>query len=577
MATPTPVRHAWRALTALLAIVVVLFGINAIGVYVVGKSSWLPSLALDLQGGTQIILEAKTPDGSSPTTDQMNQAVSIIRQRVDASGVGETDITTQAGNQIVVQIPGQADDETRDRITASAQMQLRAVLYTTAASTSYVGEDGNQTPYPTPDPGLASTPTASPTNGSDLNWVTPALQARFLAYDCADEANDPGNEPKDQPLIACNPAGTEKYILGPVELDGSSITDATAGMDTQNGQWVVNVVFDADGAKTFGEISQRLYAYTQAGITPQNQFAFVLDGVVISAPSMNGVILDGKPQITGNFTQESAKTLADQLKYGALPLSFEVQSSNSISATLGSQQLQIGLIAGLIGLALVALYSLIVYRALGFVIIASLAVMGVLTYITLCILAWRMGFRLSLAGVAGLIVTIGFTADSFIVYFERIRDELRDGKSITAAVEDGWGRAKRTIYISKSINILAAVVLYILADATVKGFAFTLGLTTVIDILIFILFTHPVMQLLARTRFFGGGHPLSGLDPEALGAVYRGRAQFRQPAAASAAAKGHAARRTGRSRGEAQRRQTIAERKQAELAASIRKATEGDD
>lgn len=575
-------RHAWRALTGLLAIVVLLFGINALGVFVFKNgdgepaSSWLPQLALDLQGGTQIILEAKTPDGSTPSAEQMNQAASIIRQRVDASGVGETDITTQAGNQIVVQIPGQADDQTRDRITASAQMQLRAVLYTTAASTSFVGEDGNQTPYPTPDPGLPSTPTAVPTDGSDMNWITPALQARFLAYDCADEANDPANAPKDQPLIACNPDGTEKYLLGPVELDGSSITDATAGMNTQNGQWVVNVVFNGDGAKKFGEVSQRLYAFTQAGKSPQNQFAFVLDGSVISAPSMNGVILDGKPQISGSFTQESSKTLADQLKYGALPLSFEVQSSNSISATLGSQQLQIGLIAGLIGLALVALYSLIVYRALGSVIIASLAVMGVLTYITLCILAWRMGFRLSLAGVAGLIVTIGFTADSFIVYFERIRDELRDGKSITAAVEDGWGRAKRTIYISKSINILAAVVLYILADATVKGFAFTLGLTTLIDILIFILFTHPVLQLLARTRFFGGGHPLSGLDPEALGAVYRGRAQFRAPVAAGAA-KGSAARRAGRSRGEAERRQTIAERKQAELAATNRTRKEGDD
>ncbi|MBN9177227.1 MAG: protein translocase subunit SecD [Microbacterium sp.] len=574
MATPTPVRHAWRALTGLLAIVVVLFGVNALGVYAFGKSSWTPELALDLQGGTQIILSAKTPDGAAPTTEQMNQAAAIIRQRVDASGVGETDITTQAGNQIVVQIPGPADDETRDRIAASAQMQLRAVLYTTAASTSYVGEDGNQTPYPTPDPSLVATPTASPTNGSDLNWVTPALQAQFLAYDCSNPANDPANAPKDQPVIACDPAGTAKYILGPVELDGSSITDATAGMNTQNGQWVVNVVFDADGAKTFGEVSQRLYAFTQAGQTPQNQFAFVLDGAVISAPSMNGVILDGKPQISGSFTQESSKTLADQLKYGALPLSFEVQSTNSISATLGSQQLQIGLIAGLIGLALVALYSLIVYRALGFVIIASLAVMGILTYITLCILAWRMGFRLSLAGVAGLIVTIGFTADSFIVYFERIRDELRDGKSITGAVEDGWGRAKRTIYISKSINILAAVVLYILADATVKGFAFTLGLTTLIDILIFILFTHPVMQLLARTRFFGGGHPLSGLDPEALGAVYRGRAQFRAPVAETA--QGGAARRAKRSRGEAERRQTIAERKQAELSSS-RSTTEGDD
>ncbi|MEO2132777.1 protein translocase subunit SecD [Microbacterium sp.] len=579
MATPTPVRRAWRALTGLLVITALLFGVNALGVYVFGKSSWTPELALDLQGGTQIILEAKTPDGAAPTTDQMNQAAAIIRQRVDASGVGEADITTQAGNQIVVQIPGQADEETRKRIESSAQMQLRAVLATTAASTSFVGQDGNSTPYPTPDPSLAATPTASPTNGSDLSWITPALQAKFLAYDCTNKDNDPANSPADQPLIACDPTGTAKYLLGPVELDGSSISDATSGMNTQNGQWVVNIVFDDQGTKIFGEVSQRLYAFTQAGKTPQNQFAFVLDGAVISAPSMNGVILDGKPQISGSFNQESAKTLADQLKYGALPLSFGIVSDNAISATLGSQQLQIGLIAGLIGLALVALYSLIVYRALGFVIIASLGVMGVLTYITLCILAWRMGFRLSLAGVAGLIVTIGFTADSFIVYFERIRDELRDGKSITGAVEDGWGRAKRTIYISKSINILAAVVLYILADATVKGFAFTLGLTTLIDILIFILFTHPVLQLLARTRFFGGGHPLSGLDPDALGAVYRGRAQFRTPVLDGA--KGSAARRTGRSRGEAERRQTIAERKQAELAAKNtgrpNSAMEGDD
>ena len=284
---------------------------------------------------------------------------------------------------------------------------------------------------------------------------------------------------------------------------------------------------------------------------------------MLSAPSMNAIILGGDPSITGSFTQDSSKVLADQLKYGALPLSFEVVSSDTISATLGSQQLQIGLIAGLIGLLLVAIYVLIVYRALGLVIIASLFVMGVLTYITICILAWRMGFRLSLAGVAGLIVSIGFTADSFIVYFERIRDELRDGKSITGAVEDGWDRAKRTIYISKSINILAAVVLYILADATVKGFAFTLGLTTVIDVMIFILFTHPVMQLLARTKFFGSGHPLSGMDPTALGAVYRGRAQFRAPVAPTA--KTQADRRASRSRGEAERRQTIAERKQAEL------------
>lgn len=570
MATPTPVRHAWRALTGLLVLTALLFGINALGVYVFKESSWAPELALDLQGGTQIVLEAQTPDAAEPSAEQMNQAASIIRQRVDATGVGEADIATQAGNQIVVQIPGTADEETRNRIEASAQLQLRAVIFTAAPSTSYMGEDGNETPYPTPDPTLNAEPTVAPTDGSDPNWVTDALYAEFLAYDCDDPANDPASEPVGEPLITCDE--NSKYILGPVELDGSSISDATFGMNSQNGQWAVNIVFDDEGRESFGKISQRLYGKT----APQNQFAFVLDGVVLSAPSMNAVILDGKPQITGNFTQESSKTLADQLKYGALPLSFEVISSNSISATLGSQQLQIGLIAGLIGLALVAVYSLVVYRALGSVIIASLIVMGVLTYVTLCILAWRMGFRLSLAGVAGLIVTIGFTADSFIVYFERIRDELRDGKSITSSVEDGWARAKRTIYISKSINILAAVVLYILADATVKGFAFTLGLTTLIDILIFIMFTHPVMQLLARTRFFGGGHPLSGLDPTALGAVYRGRAQFRAPVDA-AAARSAAQRRAGRSRGEAERRQTIAERKLAQQSADGRATTEGDD
>ncbi|MDR7186075.1 MULTISPECIES: protein translocase subunit SecD [Microbacterium] len=574
MATSTPVRHAWRALTGLLAITALLFGINALGVYVFGQSSWTPALALDLQGGTQIVLEAQTEDGAAPSEEQMQQAVTIIRQRVDASGVGEADVTTQGGNQIVVQIPGQADEETRNRIEASAQLQLRAVLYAGAPANTFVGDDGQATPYPTPDPSLQATPTTSPTNGSDLAWITPALQAEFQAYDCADPANDPANAPADEPLITCDADGTVKYILGPVELDGSSIDDATFGLQQNNGLWAVNLSFDAEGTQTFGEISQRLYG-AQA---PLNQFAFVLDGYVLSAPSMNGVILDGKPSITGSFTQETAKVLADQLKYGALPLSFTVESSNSISATLGSQQLQIGLIAGLIGLLLVAIYSLIVYRALGFIIIASLAVMAVLTYVTLCILAWRMGFRLSLAGVAGLIVTIGFTADSFIVYFERIRDELRDGKSITGAVEDGWGRAKRTIYISKSINILAAVVLYILADSTVKGFAFTLGLTTAIDVLIFILFTHPVLQLLARTRFFGSGHPLSGLDPTALGAVYRGRAQFREPVLAT----GVAGRRNAKSRGEAARRQTIAERKQAELAAadSAKPGTnvkEGDD
>ncbi|MDR6868567.1 preprotein translocase subunit SecD [Microbacterium resistens] len=560
MASSSPVKHAWRVLIGLLAVTGVLFGINALGVYVFDKSSWTPELALDLQGGTQIVLSAQTEDGSNPTQEQLDQARAIISQRVDASGVGEADITTEGGRNIVVQIPGKADEETRNRIEASAKLELRAVLAATSPATTFVGDDGKETPYPSPDPSLASTPSPSPTDGSDLAWATPKLQAEFLAYDCATAQRNPAGAPSNEPLIACDPEGQVKYLLGPVELDGTSITNATNGREQDSGKWTVNLSFDDTGTKAFGEVSKRLFAYKGQNLSPRDQFAFVLDGSVISAPSMNGIILDGKPSISGTFTQETSKTLADQLRYGALPLSFAVESSDTISATLGSQQLQIGLIAGLIGLGLVAIYSLFSYRALGFVIIASIAVMAVLTYVIVCILAWRMGFRLSLAGVAGLIVSIGFTADSFIVYFERIRDELRDGKSITGAVEDGWSRAKRTIYISKSINILAAVVLYILADATVKGFAFTLGLTTLIDVFIFVIFTHPVMQLLARTRFFGEGHKLSGLDPESLGAVYRTRTQFRQVAAVST---GKAAR-AGRSRGEAERRQTIAERKRAE-------------
>ncbi len=559
----------------LLLVTGILFGINALGVHVFGKSSWTPELALDLQGGTQIVLSAETEDGAAPSPEQLDQAAAIIRQRVDASGVAEADITTEGGRNIVVQIPGVADEQTRARIQSSAQLEFRPVLATTAGTNQYVGEDGNETAYPTPDDSLNSTPTAEPTDASDLAWVTDRLAAEFQAYDCANPENDPSNAPKDQPLIACDPSGQAKYLLGPTELTGDAITDASAGRDPKTGAWLVQLTMNGDGAEAFGEVSTRLNQNRLAELSPRDQFAFVLDGSVISAPRMNGQILDGRPSISGDFNQESATALADQLKFGALPLSFEVQSSDTISATLGTQQLQIGLIAGLIGLALVAIYSLIVYRALGSVIIASIAVMAVLTYIIICILAWRLGFRLSLAGVAGLIVSIGFTADSFIVYFERIRDELRDGKSITSAVEDGWGRAKRTIYISKSINILAAVVLYILADSTVKGFAFTLGLTTLIDVFIFVIFTHPVMQLLARTKFFGGGHKLSGLDPESLGAVYRSRSQFRQVTTATA---GRGAK-NARAKGEAERRQTIAERKRAEALAgdsSNRTGSEGD-
>jgi preprotein translocase subunit SecD len=476
----------------------------------------------------------------------------------------------------VVSLPGKPDEETLNRVKSSARLDFRPVLIAGGPTNEVVGADGRSTPAPSPAPDLPSTPSTAPTNGSDLAWATPLLQAEFNAFDCSSaDAQELSSAPTDQPLITCDDQNAAKYLLGPVEVKGQNIKDATAGLvqssqGVTTGQWAVNIVFDGTGTKQFSDVTTRLVALQGS----QNQFAIVLDGKVISAPTTQSAITDGRPQITGNFTQDSAKALADQLKFGALPFSFKVQSQDTISATLGTAQLLSGLIAGLIGLILVAIYTFFQYRVLGFVTIFSLVVAGVLTWLTISLMSWNYDYRLSLAGVAGLIVAIGFTADSFIIYFERIRDELRDGRSLESAVEAGWARARRTIYASKATNLLAAIVLYVLAAANVRGFAFTLGLTTVIDVIVVLLFTHPALQVLARTRFFSSGHPLSGLDPQALGAVYRGAAQFRAPVAAVSAGK------AARSGKEAVRRQTIAERKAAEFAAtsaSSDRSTEGKD
>ncbi len=261
----------------------------------------------------------------------------------------------------------------------------------------------------------------------------------------------------------------------------------------------------------------------------------MLDKAVITAPQARAVITDGRASITGSFTIDSAKQLAEQLKFGALPISFALQTQDNITPQLGEEQLRIGLLAGFIGLLLVVVYSLFQYRALGLVTVASLLVASVITYLAVTVLGTTHGFRLTMAGVTGLIVAIGVTADSFIVYFERIRDEVRDGRPLVAAVETGWKRARRTIIAADGVNFIAAVVLYLLASSNVRGFAFTLGLTTLIDLLVVMLFTHPMVQLLARTEFFGNGHKWSGLDPQRLGAKesvrYRGRGQFGAPGA----------------------------------------------
>lgn len=561
----TPVKRAWRSLAWLGVVTAGLTGILGLGVAFQG-ASWAPKLALDLEGGTQIILGAQLESGQVVTQEQLDQAVSIIRERIDAAGVSEAEVTTQGDRNVVVAIPGEPDEQTLARIQSSAKLEFRPVIFTDVAATSAADSSSDPTAPPTEAPptpeatqSLSTTPTAQPTDASDPNWVSEALYQQYLDFDCASvEANAANVAPAGEPLITCDTANAYKYVLGPVEVSGESIADASSGLvlnsqGVSTGQWGVFITFDDEGTQQFAAVTERLFGFPQSD--PRNRFAIVLDGRIISAPTIEAMITDGKPQISGSFTQESAKTLADQLKFGALPIGFEVLSQEVISATLGAAQLTSGLIAGLIGLILVVGYSVFQYRALASVTVASLVIAAVLTYLVIAIMSWRQGYRLSLAGVAGLIVAIGLTVDSFIVYFERIRDELRDGRSLEGAVEAGWKRALRTILAAKSINLISAIVLFILAIGNVRGFAFTLGITVVVDVAVVMLFTHPMLQLLASTRFFASGHPASGLDPNALGAVYRGRAQFRPAAVAT---KSGAAR-------EAAKRQTIAERKSAEL------------
>jgi preprotein translocase subunit SecD len=550
------VAGAWKRFAWLAVIFGVLIGGNAWSVWQEG-GSWTPKLALDLQGGTQIILAPQLAEGQTVTEEQLNQAVAIIRQRVDAGGVAEAEVTTQGGANIVVAIPGTPDAATLERIRSSAKLEFRPVLQTT-----FVAEEAPEEGPASFNPYDEPAPDRIPESASDLAWITPGIDRAYNELSC-DQLDALGSNVADpeRPLVICSADGFSKFVLGPVEVGGETIQDAISGLvpgpqGTVTTEWGVFLEFDEAGTAGFRSVTERLVGLE--GV--QNQFAIVLDGRVISAPRTLAAITDGRPQISGSFTQESAETLADQLKFGALPIGFEVQSAETITATLGLSQLQSGLLAGAIGLVLVVVYSLFQYRVLGFVTVFSLTTAFALTYLLITYLSNAQGYRLSLAGVAGLIVAIGITADSFIVFFERIRDELRDGRVVGSAISAAWKRAFRTIIASDAVGFLAAAVLFILAVGNVRGFAFTLGLTTIVDLIIVALFTHPLMQVLGRTRFFGEGHPLSGLDPKALGAVYRGRAKFRDPVDVAPVARKKSAQ-------EAKRRQTIAERKAAEAAA----------
>jgi len=554
VASSSVVASALRRFIWLGVIFGLLIGGNALAVWQNG-GSWVPKLALDLQGGTQIILAPLVSEGQDVTEEQLTQAVSIIRQRVDAGGVAEAEVSTQGGSNIVVSIPGTPDEATLERIRSSAKLEFRPVLATGFVE---ITEEVN------PDDVLieGETPETQPTDASDVAWITPGLGAAYTQLSC-EQLDALGANVADptKPLVTCSEEGITKFILGPVEVGGETIDDAVAGLvpgpqGSVTTEWGVFLDFDDVGTEGFRSVTERLVVLE--GV--RNQFAIVLDGKVISAPRTLGAITDGSPQISGSFTQESAVLLADQLKFGALPIGFEVQSAETITATLGLSQLQSGLLAGAIGLLLVVLYSLVQYRMLGLVTVFSLTTAFILSYFVITYLSNSQGYRLSLAGVAGLIVAIGITADSFIVFFERIRDELRDGRVLESAISAAWRRAFRTILASDAVGFLAAAVLFILAVGNVRGFAFTLGITTIVDLIIVALFTQPLMQILGRTTFFSSGHSISGLDPRALGAVYRGRARFRDPIDVDPTAR-------KKSANEMKRRQTIAQRKAAEEAA----------
>ena len=585
-------KHAGRSLLTFLLVIAIGFGALIIGSFT-GKTKLTPGLALDLEGGTQLILTPTTTDGRQVTDNDLNQAINIIRQRVDASGVAEAEISRQGGSNIVVALPGKPSQETLDLVRSSAVLYFRPVIRVYNANAHTIAKAQNQaikaaatakptakatakatgtataSPAATPAPSAtaAATPKATPTpvtatqlatRYADVNQngkidTTPLTATSndassdaqisekmiydALMLDCKNPKNLKGGaqDPKKAVISCARDGSGAVYILGPAELKGTDLTSATSALEqtsqgSNTNQWIVSLEFNKQGTADFSKISTRLLQYRNDKTAPQkNQFAIVLDGLTVSAPGIESAITGGKAQISGGtnangthgFTQAAANSLANQLSFGSLPLNFTVQSEQQISATLGSEQLQKGLIAGLIGFVLIIIYLAWQYRGLASVAVASLLAAAALTYVVIALLSWGIGYRLSLAGVAGLIVSIGITMDSFIIYFERVRDEVRHGLSLRAAVDEGWVHARKTIIVSDAVNLVAAVVLYVLAVGGVQGFAFTLGVTTVVDLAVIIFFTHPLMVACLSIAFFGQGHRLSGLDPEHLGARSR--------------------------------------------------------
>ena len=484
---------------AILLISIVAFGALAL---VQGATSF--KLGLDLRGGTSVTLQPRVSDGGKVTSAAIDQAVGIIRQRVNSLGVAESEVSAQgtgANRQIIISVPGETGRRIVELVGQTAELRFRQVLAEGAGNAGSL---------------LSAVDTKTAAPSTLPAGITPALNSAYAALDCSlpENRQGGGGDTPDAAIVSCSRDGISKYILAPAEVLGNQVSKASAAIDQQGASgWYVMLDFNGEGTKKFGEMTTRVTGLA----SPQNQAAIVLDGLVVSAPRINEAINSGSAQITGSFTQVEASDLANVLKYGALPLAFDRGEVQQVSPTLGASQLHAGLLAGALGLLLVILYSMIYYKGLGLVSVGSLLVAAAIVVLAFLLLGNWIGFTLTLAGIAGAIVAIGITADSFIVYFERLRDEVRDGRSLRTAVETGWARARHTVIVADSVSLIASIVLYFFAVGGVRGFAFTLGLTTIVDLFVVFFFTKPLVTLLARIPFYAEGRALSGFSSKSLG------------------------------------------------------------
>jgi preprotein translocase subunit SecD len=532
----------WQPLAMLVMIIVIML------VSITGADTFRPGmwhrqfkveLGLDLSGGTEAVLQAQTPRGHPPSAAEMNQAGSILLSRVNGTGTTGAQVRQQGSSLIAVSVPGKDSTEVINQVSSTAQMRFRQVLLrepyigrsNSSSSVTYFG-DASQVNATTMK--LFSKLRCTPGSNGNVNdaWKSTVGYTPQQA-----QWDDVGSQ-----IVSCDASGG-KYVLDKAVFKGTDVISENAGLLPNSTQWVVNLTLDGAATTAFGALTTRQYDnyYPSIGSSEDDavldQTAMVLDGNVVSAPQTTAALTSGQFQVSGPssapFTQAQATHLANLLKYGALPVSFTLQSVSSVSAQLGHDSLVAGLTAGIMGLILVIIYLFLYYRGLGLVSVSSLLIASLLAYLAVVLLSVHQNFTMELSGIAGLIVAIGITADSFIVFFERLRDEVRDGKSLRPAVESGWKRARRTILVSDTVSFLAAVLLYHFAVSDVQGFAYTLGLTTIIDVLVVFLFTKPMVTLLAGTKFYGGGHKWSGLDPLRLGAraPWRSSAgRTRQPA-----------------------------------------------